>query len=140
MLVPEHEPHIPPEFLLVRFRGAYRGGSRGRPDATYICAVVQMALAAWFAPGLVIDLRELHYECGDEMAWIFGLGAWHAGAKVRAPVTIVAGDGCRDALSSLNADAYREQCRDTLAEALALLSQQKAAYSDAVRAWVRGPA
>lgn len=140
VLVPEHEPRATPEFLLVRFRGAYRSGSQGRPDATYISAVVRMALAAWFAPGLIIDLRELQYEWGDEMGWIFGLGAWHAGAQIRAPVAIVVGDGCRDALSSLNADAYREQCRDTLAEALDLLSQKKAEYRDAVRAWVRRPA
>ncbi|MDC0718111.1 hypothetical protein [Nannocystis bainbridge] len=139
VLVPDDGARSGREFVIVRFRGAYRSGSQGQPDALYITAVVKMALAAWSASGLVVDLRELSYSWGDEMEWIFGLGRWHAGARIHSPVAIVVGDACRAALMSLNAEAYQEQCRDSLADALALLEQKQAAYDAAVRAWIREP-
>lgn len=49
------------------FKGNYRSGSGGAPDAHFIEGIVRMAQEIWRPSALLLDLRELRYEWGDEM-------------------------------------------------------------------------
>lgn len=110
-----------PSFLVVRYRGRYRDGGAGRGDAHYIMATTRAAQAAWFAPCLVLDFRELTYHWGDEMEWATSLNRHHA---IEWPLRIVVGAGCRAALRSLLGDDYRAYCVETLARAYTACRRQ----------------
>ena len=51
----------------VAFSGDYRSGSSGAPDAHYIEGMVRTVDAVWNPSAMVLDLRDLRYEWGDEM-------------------------------------------------------------------------
>lgn len=102
-----------PEFLVIRFYGEYRDGSSGNGDALYIVASVAAARKAWFSPATILDLRQLVYRWGDEMAWVAGV-AWEPALGTSAPLAIVVGDCCRDALRSLLQEDYEAHCVESL--------------------------
>src|SRR5262245_36579816 len=49
------------------FAGEYRSGHAGAPDAHYIEGIVRTVHEIWRPSALILDLRELSYEWGDEM-------------------------------------------------------------------------
>jgi hypothetical protein len=127
-----------PEFLVVRYVGAYRDGGAGRGDALYIVATAEAARRAWFTHCAVLDLRELRYAWGDEREWVAGIG-WDPVTRVRAPLAIVVGDGCGAGLKSLLGEAYGRVCVEGLEEAFALGRRQRVEYERELKEW-RGSA
>ena len=51
----------------VAVSGDYRVGSSGAPDAHYIAGIVGTVNSVWHPSAMILDLRELRYEWGDEM-------------------------------------------------------------------------
>jgi hypothetical protein len=61
-----------PPVLVLAFRGAYRRGSEGNPDAQFLVGVTAQLLATWpGAAALVFDLCELTYTWGDGLLRVF---------------------------------------------------------------------
>lgn len=115
------------DFLLVAFKGTYSGGR----DARYMSAMVAAALQTWTVPGVVLDLRELTYEWGDEMTSPLivsgGRGALSQGERsllatfnssweistlrpepVAVPTVVIVSEFCRAGLTSLVRDEMKE--------------------------------
>jgi hypothetical protein len=53
--------------IQLAFSGDYRSGSSGAPDAHYIEGMVRTVVAVWNPSAMVLDLRNLRYDWGDEM-------------------------------------------------------------------------
>jgi hypothetical protein len=51
----------------VAVSGDYRPGTSGAPDAHYIVGTVRTISAVWSPSAMILDLRELRYEWGDEI-------------------------------------------------------------------------
>jgi hypothetical protein len=107
-----------PEFLVIRYFGAYRDGSAGHGDALYIVAIAEAARKAWDSRCTVLDFRDLHYAWGDEMEWVKSIG-WDRVLQCHEPLVIVVGEKCRTAFKSLLRDEYEKFCADTIEQALA---------------------
>lgn len=84
--------HLP--CLMVRFSGHYGIGSAGNPDANLMCGLVDLACGLWWHRSLIIDLRELHYQWGDEID-----KAFHH--RRRLPFALLVGPHCKAALATL---------------------------------------
>ena len=82
--------------LIARFRGRYRDGSAGAPDAALIRGLTHTAIEVWRPAAVVLDLSELHYEWGDEMATLFDVGLDH-----NMKCAIVVGPACSKAIATL---------------------------------------
>src|SRR6185503_18905452 len=121
-----------PEFLVVRYQGDYRDGADGRGDALYIVAAAEAAKKAWWAPCIVLDLRELHYRWGDEMAWITSI-AWDRVIGRHAPFAVVVSDKCRTALKSLLEDDFDRFCIETLEQAFSSCRLQQIQWQQALK-------
>lgn len=112
-----------PLVKVIRYRGVYRAGTPGRPDALYIRATSQAAHEAWYSLANILDFSELEYVWGDNMAWAFSLG-WNGYKVEQHPLAVVVGGRCREALESLLRDEYDLFCRDTMAQAIVLARQK----------------
>jgi hypothetical protein len=77
----------------VAFAGDYRDGASGAPDAYYIAGLMEIAKNAWGASALIVDLRELRYDWGDDMALVL-----EPPTEVAA---ILVGPKCERAISTL---------------------------------------
>lgn len=55
------------ECLIVEFTGECGAGHQSNGDAAFMTAIVKAALEAWEASALILDLRKLKYEWGDQM-------------------------------------------------------------------------
>lgn len=86
--------------LVVRFVGTCGIGSGSNDDADFMRAVVVAALDVWWAAGLVLDLRELAYEWGDQMTGVLCGGDRFCGVP-SLPTTVAVSDLCREGLTSL---------------------------------------
>lgn len=128
--------HRAPEFLVVKYSGVYRPGSRGHTDATYIEATLEAARKAWDCQSLILDFTNLEYVCGDEMTGVFCIGWTHA-IQRHFPLAVIVGERCRDALASLLLDAYDGICGDDLAAAVELARRERARYEEAWQAYHR---
>jgi len=53
--------------LIIEFKGECGLGCKSNSDATFMTAIVKAACEAWGASALILDLRELKYEWGDQM-------------------------------------------------------------------------
>jgi|HubBroStandDraft_6_1064221.scaffolds.fasta_scaffold06404_7 hypothetical protein len=51
----------------VAFSGDYRTGSAGAPDAHYMDGMNRIVDAVWNPSALILDLRDVDYQWGDEM-------------------------------------------------------------------------
>ena len=80
--------------LVVKFVGSYANGSSGRADASYMLGVCEMAVSIRKPAAVVIDLSELRYEWGDEMAWLVP-------PSVHVPAAVVVGPSCAAAIATL---------------------------------------
>jgi len=122
----------PPEFLVIRFFGAYRIGSAGQPDAQYIIATAKAAMAAWYSRSVILDFQDLAYQWGDNMMWVTAI-RWDGGTRLDAPMAIVVGDKCRTAMMSLLPEKYEKYCADTLEQASLLCRQQEVIYKQLLK-------
>ena len=82
--------------LIAKFRGRYRDGSAGAPDAALIRGLTHTAIEVWRPAAVVLDLSELHYEWGDEMDLLFDVGA-----DQHVKSAIVVGPACTKAIATL---------------------------------------
>lgn len=57
--------------LVISFKGKYRDGAAGRPDAGLMKGIVETGLAVWDPFSVLIDLRELEYSWGDNIDSVF---------------------------------------------------------------------
>lgn len=124
----------PPDFLVIRYWGTYRYGSAGKGDALYIVATAAAACKAWWSPCTILDFRDLEYRWGDEMGWITDI-TWDPVIRTHAPLAIVVGAKCRDALRSLLREEYERFCVDTLKQAFTLCRQQEQEYDECLKAF-----
>jgi hypothetical protein len=95
------------EILLVRFTGVCGVGSSGADDAIFMRSVVVGALDAWSPFGLILDLRHLDYQWGDEMTGVLCGGDRHCGVS-QLPTTVLVSNQCRTGLTSLVAQEMGE--------------------------------
>lgn len=58
------------QVVAVHFEGEYRIGSRGKPDARLMVGITAAAAIVWDADAIILDLRRLDYQWGDEMDWV----------------------------------------------------------------------
>ncbi len=56
------------ESLIVEFRGECGYGCRSNGDATFMTALIKAGLEAWHPFALILDLRKMKYEWGDQMS------------------------------------------------------------------------
>ncbi|MCI0743765.1 MAG: hypothetical protein L0Y58_00015 [Verrucomicrobia subdivision 3 bacterium] len=54
----------------VAFAGDYRSGSAGAPDAHFIEGMLHTVDGVWRPSAMILDLRDLCYEWGDEMSLV----------------------------------------------------------------------
>ena len=121
-----------PEFLVIRYSGAYRIGAAGKGDALYIVATAAAARRAWWSRSTVLDFRDLEYRWGDEMEWVSSI-VWDPAIHTHEPLALVVGEKCRDALRSLLRDEYEKFCVETLEKAFVLCRHQTQVYDQRLK-------
>jgi len=104
----EKRPHL--EVLVIRYTGEYPSGSGGNADAVYMHAMAKAAVAAFEPWGVIHDLSELRYEWGDLLEMVFGVGPEFE----PAPVALVVGPGCEEAIRTLCHGIDSKEPIDTL--------------------------
>ena len=95
--------------LVLRFEGIYRIGSEGNPDARYMIAKGEAAVAASAPAALVIDFSGLDYQWGGLLEAVFDLGV-----QRNLPCAVVVGSACQAAISTLlfGEDGTSDVCED----------------------------
>lgn len=88
------------DILIVTYLGHYPFGSSGNSDAHYMFAMGNAALHAYSPSGVIIDMSELHYEWGDMLEMVFGIGSDQY-VDSEFPMATVVGPGCREAVRTL---------------------------------------
>ena len=136
--LPQCDRFDTPEFVYVAFSGQYRDGAEGAPDATFIVSIMEAVQRAWYTDCLIIDLTELVYDWGDNMAWVYGIG-WSGQTRCHKPMAIIVSDKCRKALRTLAPDDYDDYCVDSLEEAVALVRTKKPEYDRRMDEWRQNP-
>lgn len=136
-LAPDEE-YSTPEFVVVKFKGAYRGGSSGRTDAIFLVAIMEAVQCAWFTKALIIDFTDLSYHWGDEMNWIHDVGQILP-SPCHKPMAIIVGDQCCTALQTLEPEEYDKHCVDSFDDAVALIRSRKPEYDRCMDEWRRNP-
>lgn len=81
--------------LIAKFTGDYRDGSAGKPDLRFMVGMTKTAVAIWQPAALVVDLSELRYEWGDDLADL--VSPTVAGKKT----AVVVGPKCARAIATL---------------------------------------
>lgn len=102
--------------LVVSFAGRYGYGGKGNPDASAMCAMVHAGIEAFGPAGVVLDLRELVYEWGDQMSEVIVAGMVHDVHDVQC--TIVVSDTCREAMRTLIEQEWDDDPRAWLFETI----------------------
>src|SRR5690349_21152281 len=67
------------KILIVRFEGDCGYGSGSNSDATFMSAIIAAGLQSWEPVAVILDLRQLSYEWGDQMVKPFDV---HPGQKI----------------------------------------------------------
>ena len=86
--------------LVIRFKGEYRQGSAGEPDAKYIFAKLQAAYQAWESWGIIIDMSEFKYGWGDDLDGFTALRPFEW-CDEEYPFALIVGPECETALATL---------------------------------------
>ena len=133
-----HETYSTPEFVVVKFTGAYRDGAPGRPDALFLVATMEAVQKAWFTTSLIIDFSELKYDWGDEMDWIHDVGRFMP-SPCSKPLAIIVGDHCRNALQTLSPDEYNKNCVESFEDAITHIRARKPEFDRCMDEWRRNP-
>jgi hypothetical protein len=107
------------DILVIKYSGEYGVGSRGNPDAGFMCALAEAAISYYDPDGIVLDISELKYEWGDMLAMVFSLGSkyYRHPAKDKAdqgskalyekwtiPQATLIGPPCKEAVRTLLSD------------------------------------
>lgn len=98
------------EVLVIRYSGEYPFGSEGNADAVYMHAMAEAAVALFDPWGVIHDFSELSYEWGDMLETVFDVGPEHESA----PVAIVVGPHCEDAIRTLCHGVQSTESLDSL--------------------------
>jgi len=85
--------------LVIAFKGEYRIGSQGNPDANYMHAKGDFGADLYHPSGIILDLRELDYKWGDELDYIWMIGNKHSRREI--PRAVILGADCREAIGTL---------------------------------------
>ncbi len=136
--LPPHDRFDKPEFVCVAFSGSYRDGAEGTSDATYIVSIMEAVQRAWYTECLIIDLTDLIYKWGDNMAWVYGIG-WSGQTRCQKPLAIIVSGKCRKALSTLSPNDYNACCVETLEDAVELVRSKKPEYDRRINEWRQNP-
>ena len=88
------------DILIVKYSGQYPDGSSGNTDARYMFAMGNAALQAYEPSGVIIDMSDLHYEWGDMLEMVFGIGSDQY-VDAEFPMAAVVGPRCREAIRTL---------------------------------------
>lgn len=88
------------DILVVKYSGEYPFGSLGNSVARFMFAMGNAGLHAYEPCGVIIDMSELHYEWGDMLEIVFGIGAGQY-LDTEFPVATVVGPQCREAVRTL---------------------------------------
>ena len=88
------------DILIVSYTGQYPLGSSGNSDARYMFAMGNAALHAYSPSGVIIDMSELHYQWGDMLEMVFGIGSDQY-VDAEFPMATVVGPHCREAVRTL---------------------------------------
>ncbi|MCE7995231.1 MAG: hypothetical protein HEP71_24855 [Roseivirga sp.] len=59
------------DILLIKFSGEYRPGSQGKAESGYLVGMVKLGIEVWRPFKVAIDLQDVKYEWGDDMALLF---------------------------------------------------------------------
>ena len=59
------------DILHVKFDGEYRSGSMGKPELGYLVGMVNLGIEIWSPFKVIIDIRGVKYEWGDDMQILF---------------------------------------------------------------------
>lgn len=107
------------DVLVLAYRGHYRDGSLGSPDAARMRADALAALAVWSDDALVYDFRELHYRWGNNLVDVFTAEPPDALEPIAS--AIVVGPDSRVGLGSL----CRPECLfESLDDAIRVVARQ----------------
>ncbi len=87
-----------PQILVMEFKGRYKIGAEGREDSLFMNAMICAALRVWYVKGLILDLRQLSYEWGDNIGEVLLAGKSVMGSKF--PTAMIVSDLCRPALET----------------------------------------
>ena len=71
-------PEYDIKVVTIKFIGEYRLGSKGNPDAKFMYSTIEFAKSYFKPSGIILDLRELKYEWGDELEKTFWAGKYIA--------------------------------------------------------------
>jgi hypothetical protein len=94
-------PHL--EVLVVRFSGTSGFGCANNADAIYMDAMIRAGIASFDCVGIILDLREMAYECGDMMICPFAAGfRYYVDSDL--PIVAAVSDKNRKGLTSLMLD------------------------------------
>ncbi|MBY8825120.1 hypothetical protein [Sphingomonas colocasiae] len=85
--------------LIVAYDGIYRPGSAGNTDAKFMYAAALAGAAGADAINLILDFRKLDYVWGDMLELVYD--AAHQTGSDRSHFAVVVGDGCREAVRTL---------------------------------------
>lgn len=96
------EDEVADTFVIVlAFAGTYGYGSRGNGDGRFMSAMVHAAIDAWSPNGIILDLRELAYECGNTILSAINAGRDDENKKWITPTVIAVSDKSRAGMTSL---------------------------------------
>ena len=59
------------DILHIKFFGEYREGSMGKPELGYMVGMVNLGIEIWKPLKVIIDIRNVKYEWGDDMQILF---------------------------------------------------------------------
>lgn len=90
------------DILIISFQGKYRNGSSGSPDAGLIKGIVKLGVCVFDPFGLIIDLRDLEYNWGDDFDLIFE-------EEMHINSVLLIGEKCRKAMSTLMFGIHSEK-------------------------------
>lgn len=74
---------------VLEWNGVYRDGSAGNDDGVFMRVTTLASLSAWYAHGVVFDLRNLHYVWGDKIWEMYGRGIEPSGIESMPYATVV---------------------------------------------------
>lgn len=106
--------------LIIAFKGECGHGSGSNQDAAFMAGIIRAANEVWPPVACILDLRELEYEWGDEIARVFDtFDACRVGDSFIAfPLAVVISDKNRVGLTSLVREEMGQSPDEILFETL----------------------
>jgi hypothetical protein len=131
--IPRKPPDQPPsaglpDFAYVKFEGWHSGTK----DVDYMLAMIAAHQRVTNAVGVIVDLTDFDYSCGEEMEWIFDVG-WEWAYECQRPLAIIVGPQCKSGLQTLDAEVFEENCVESYADAVELIAKKRVLYDENVK-------